>query len=171
MLLKSVHTHTGILLSYKKEYIWVSYEVDETITYYTEWNKSERERQIPYINAYVWSLERWYWWSYMQGSKGDTDIKNRLLDSVGEGEGRLLWENSIETYKLPYVNQITSESLVYEAEHPKPVLCKNLQGGVGGKRVAGGWGWGRHMYISGWVMLVYGPSYMNNGGDHHNIVK
>ena len=23
--------------------------------------------------------------SYMQGSKGDTDIKKRLLDSVGEG--------------------------------------------------------------------------------------
>ena len=24
--------------------------------------------------------------SYMQGSKGDTDTKNRLLDSVGEGK-------------------------------------------------------------------------------------
>ena len=23
----------------------------------------------------------------MQGSKGDTDVKNRLSDSVGEGEG------------------------------------------------------------------------------------
>ena len=23
----------------------------------------------------------------MQGSKGDTDVKNRLLDYVGEGEG------------------------------------------------------------------------------------
>ena len=25
--------------------------------------------------------------SYMQDSKGDTDVKNRLLDSVGEGKG------------------------------------------------------------------------------------
>ena len=39
----------------------------------------------------------------MQGNKRDTDIKNRLLDSVGEGEGGIIWENSIETYILPYV--------------------------------------------------------------------
>ena len=37
-----------------------------------------RERQISYINAYVWNLERRYWQSYLQGSNGDTDIKNRL---------------------------------------------------------------------------------------------
>ena len=29
-------------------------------------------------------------------NKRDTDIKNRLLDSVGEGEGRMIWENNIE---------------------------------------------------------------------------
>ena len=46
-----------------------------TGAYYTEWSKSERERQILYINTYIWNLERRYWWSYMQGSKGDTDIK------------------------------------------------------------------------------------------------
>ena len=33
----------------------------------------------------------------MQVSKGDTDVKNRLLDSVGEGEGGMIWENSTET--------------------------------------------------------------------------
>ena len=25
-----------------------------------------------------------------------TDVKNRLLDSVGEGESGMIWENSIE---------------------------------------------------------------------------
>ena len=40
-----VHIHNGILLSHKKESIWVSSdEVDEPRTYYTEWSKSERER-------------------------------------------------------------------------------------------------------------------------------
>ena len=39
----------------------------------------------------------------MQDSKRDTDIKNRLLDSVGEGEGGTIWESSIETCTLPYV--------------------------------------------------------------------
>ena len=36
-----VHVHNGILLSYKKEHIWVSLnEVDEPRVYYTEWSKS-----------------------------------------------------------------------------------------------------------------------------------
>ena len=32
----------------------------------------------------------------MQNRKRDTDVQNRLLDSVGEGEGGMLRENSIE---------------------------------------------------------------------------
>ena len=39
----------------------------------------------------------------MQDSKRDTDVKNRLSDYVGEGEGWKIWENSIETCILPYV--------------------------------------------------------------------
>ena len=40
-----VHIHSGVLLSHKKECIWVSSdEGDEPRTYYTEWSKSERER-------------------------------------------------------------------------------------------------------------------------------
>ena len=37
----------------------------------------------------------------MQDSKRDTDVKDRLLDSVGEGEDQMIWENSIETCILP----------------------------------------------------------------------
>ena len=33
----------------------------------------------------------------MQDSKRDTDVKNRLLDSVEEGKGGMIWENSSET--------------------------------------------------------------------------
>ena len=39
----------------------------------------------------------------MQDSKRDTDIKNRLLDSVEEGEGGMIWKNSIEICILPDV--------------------------------------------------------------------
>ena len=36
--------YNGILLSHKKEYIWVSSnEVDEHRTYYIEWSKPERK--------------------------------------------------------------------------------------------------------------------------------
>ena len=33
----------------------------------------------------------------MQDSKRDTDVKNRILDYVGEGEGEMIWENNTET--------------------------------------------------------------------------
>jgi len=36
----------------------------------------------------------------MQGSKGDMDIKNRILDPVREGEGGMIFENGIEIYIL-----------------------------------------------------------------------
>ena len=38
----------------------------------------------------------------MRDSKIDTDVKNRLLDSEGEGEGGMIWENGTETCILPY---------------------------------------------------------------------
>ena len=41
-----IYTIEYLLLSYKKELIWVSSnEVDEPRAYYTEWSESERERQ------------------------------------------------------------------------------------------------------------------------------
>ena len=50
----------------------------------------------------------------MQNRKRDTDIQNRLLDSVGEGEGGMFQENSIETCILSMVKQITSPGWVHE---------------------------------------------------------
>ena len=37
-----------------------------------------------------------------------------LLDSVGEGEGGMVWENKIETRILSYVKQITSPGSMHE---------------------------------------------------------
>ena len=39
----------------------------------------------------------------MQDSKRDTDVLNSLLDSTGEGEGGMMWENGTETCKISYV--------------------------------------------------------------------
>ena len=50
-----VHIHCGILLSHKKEHVWVSSnEVDEAGDYYTEWSKSEK--QILYINMHIYGI-------------------------------------------------------------------------------------------------------------------
>ena len=61
-------------LCHKKEHIWVSFnEVDGPRTYYIEWSKSERDREISYFNAYIQKLEKWYWRIHLQGSNGETD--------------------------------------------------------------------------------------------------
>ena len=39
-----------------------------------------------------------------KNSKGDTDVYNGLLDSEGEGEGGMIWENDILTCILSCKN-------------------------------------------------------------------
>ena len=99
----------------------------------------------------------------MQDNRRDTDVKNRLLDSVGEGEGGMIWENSTETYLLPYVKQITSPSLVHETGHWKQVYWDNLEGRgeEGGERGV----------QDGGTRAPMADSYQWLAKNHHNIVK
>ena len=65
--------------------------------------KSEREQYCILTHIYETHLERWHWWSNLQGSNGDADIKDRFLDTVGEGEGGMICESSTEMYAWLYV--------------------------------------------------------------------
>ena len=98
----------------------------------------------------------------MRDSKRDTDVKNRLLDSVGEGEGGMIWENSTETCILPYVKQMTSPSSMHEIGHFKLVYWDNpeRQDGEGGVRRVQDWG---HKHSRGWFMSMYGKNHHNTG--------
>ena len=71
---------------------------------------------------------------YVRQQKRHRD-KNRLLDSVGEGKGGMIWENSIETCILPYVKQMTSPGSMHKTGHSKSVLWDNPEGwdGEGGR--------------------------------------
>ena len=51
---------------------------------------------------------------YAEQKKKDTDLQNSLLDSVGEGEGGMFQDNSIETCILSRVKQITSPGWMHE---------------------------------------------------------
>ena len=99
----------------------------------------------------------------MRDSKRDTDVKNRILDSVGEGEGGMIWDNNIETYILSYVKQITSPSLMHETGCSGLVHWDDPKGWdqEGAGRVVQD---GEHMYTHGWFMSVYGKN-------HYNVVK
>ena len=72
----------------------------------------------------------------MQNTKRDTDVQNRLLDSVGEGKGGMFRENSIKTCILSRVKQITSPGWMHEISVRALVHWENLEG-------AGGEGGGR----------------------------
>ena len=45
---------------------------------------SQKEKK-KYIYVYIWNLEKWYWWTYLQGRNGDADVENELVHAVGEG--------------------------------------------------------------------------------------
>ena len=64
----------------------------------------------------------------MRDSKRDIVLKNRLLNSVGEGQGGMIWENGIETCISPYVKQMTSASLIHETGHSKLVHWDTPEG-------------------------------------------
>ena len=93
----------------------------------------------------------------MQDSKRDTDVKNRLLDSVGEGEGGMIWENGIETYIISYVRRIASPGLMLDTGCLGLVHWDNPEGwdGEGGGK---GIQDGEHVYTCGGFMLMYGKT-------------
>ena len=77
----------------------------------------------------------------MQNRKRDTDVQNRLLDSVGEGEGGMFQENSIKTSILCRVKQITSPGWMHETSAQAWCTGKTQRNQVE-KEVGGGIGMG-----------------------------
>ena len=72
----------------------------------------------------------------MQNRKKKTDLQNSLLDSVGEGEGGMFQENSIETCAVSRVKQITSPGWMHETS--APTWCTGKTQGERVEREVGG---------------------------------
>ena len=73
----------------------------------------------------------------MQDSRRDTDVQNRLLDSMGEGKGGMIGENSTETCILSSVKQIASPGWMHEISAQGWCTGMTLRDGVG-REVADG---------------------------------
>ena len=87
----------------------------------------------------------------MQTRKRDTDVQNRLLDFVGEGEGGMFQENSIETCMLSRVKEITSPVWMHETS-PQAWCTGKTQREWMERRLEGGSGWGTH--VNPWLIQV-----------------
>ena len=70
------------------------------------------------------------------------------MDSVGEGEGRMIWDNGIETCIISYKKQFASLGSIQDAWG----WCTGIV--WGGRRVQDG----EHVYTRGGFMLMYGKT-------------
>ena len=120
------HMYNGILLSHKKNwnysveyysaiYTVICSEVDGSRDCHTEWSKSEREKQISYINTCMWNLEKWYRCTCLQGRNWDTDVENKHIDTKGAkwpdgGGGVMNWEIAIDIYTIICIKWITKKT-------------------------------------------------------------
>ena len=153
-----VHTYNGMLLSFKKEGIWVSTnEVDEPRVYFTEWSKSERERQTLYINTRVWSLER--------NLSAGQQWRDRRRADLWTWCGRTGWQGSREKHgsiSITWNSQPVRICFVTQGAQPS-ALWQPREVGWGGRWEGGSGGRGQ-IYTCGWFMLMCGRN-------QHKIVK
>ena len=79
------------------------------------------------------------------------------MDSVGEVEGRMIWENGIETCIISYVKRIASPGSMHDTGCLGLVHWDDPEGWYGegcGRRVQDG----EHVYTRGRFMLMYGKT-------------
>ena len=124
-----VHIYSGILFSHKKEQFWVSSsEADEPRTYFTDWSKSEREKQISYINTYIRNLEKRYWCTYFQGRNRDADVREQTCEHRG---GRRGWNTLKEQHWNTYITvckTVNQREGAVQHIGLSPALCDDLDG-------------------------------------------
>ena len=85
------------------------------------------------------------------------------MDSVGEGEGGMIWENGIEICIISYMKRVPSPGSMHDTRCLGLVHWDHLEGWYGEGRREEGLGWGTHVYL--WQIHV--DIWLNQ----YNIVK
>ena len=93
----------------------------------------------------------------MRDSKRDRDVQNRLLDSVGEGEGGMIWENGFETRIMSCKKRIASLGSMQDTACMGLVHWDNPEGWYGEEGGMGVHNW-EFMYTCGRFVLMYGKT-------------
>ena len=104
-----VHIQNGILLSHKKERIWLSSnKIDEPKTYYTEWSKPEREKRVSctgYRKMAPMSLSAGQQWRCRQREQ-----------ACAHSRGRRGWEELREQHGNTYIT-------IWKIRQPVQICC------------------------------------------------
>ena len=86
--------------SWDKYIFKICRDVDRPSHCHTEWSKSERRKQILYINTPIYGIhKKWYRWTYLQNR--DTDVENKHGYQAGKGRG-MLWIGKLGLTYSPY---------------------------------------------------------------------
>ena len=53
-----------------------------------------------HFNVYIWNIEKWYWWTYLQGRSRDINMCNRLVDTAQKG-GKVKPLSHVRLFETP----------------------------------------------------------------------
>ena len=88
---------------------WVNLEPD------IQHEVSQKEKNKYYILTHLWTLDRWYWWTYLHGRNRDADTENGLVEGVRRRRGAN-WESNTDVYALACVRQRANRKLLSSTE-------------------------------------------------------
>ena len=122
--------------------------MDGPRNYHTKWNKSERERQIPYDITYMWNL-KYDTNELIYETKRDSHIENKVMVTKGERDQRdKVGVPGISRYKLLYIKQINNKLLLYSTGNYIQCPLINHNGKEYEKEYV-------YIYIYNWITAVY----------------
>ena len=104
---------------------------------YSPWGHKESDttERFSLHNVYMWNLERWYRYIYLQVKNRDTDLENWYVDmGEGEGEGAVNFEMRLDIYTLCCVLFWVAQSCStlcnpMDLAHQVPTMCKQIASG------------------------------------------
>ena len=136
-----VHIYNGILLSHKKECIWVSSNVvDESGAYYIDWNKTERHQQMSYINTHTHTHTHTHIYIYIYTEFRKIVLMNLFArqqwrcrhrkQTSGHSERRRGWNESRWKHRNLYITVCEIDirwEFAVRHRNLRPVLCDSLE--------------------------------------------
>ena len=109
---------------------------------------SQKEKHKYSILTHIYGIQK-------DGNNNPVYETAKGTDSVGEGEGGMIWENGIETCTISYIKRVASSGSMHDTGCLGVVHWDDPEGMVRGRRKVQD---GEHMYTCGGFMLIYGKT-------------
>ena len=126
----AIMSHVKILSHKKEQNCAICRDMDGPRDCHTQWSKSEREKQIPYINTQMWNVGKQYSWTYLQSR--NRDIHREPVYGHQGGEKRWDELGDWDWHLYIYTALVHAKSLQL-----CPTLCNPMDCSLSGSSVHG----------------------------------